>query len=339
MGRTHPGSYDPAAWTPPAYTVVNGKVVGGYQPTGPHNWGRWGERDVRGTLNLITPATVVRAASLVNRGAVFSLALPIDDRAPRWSERSQAIHYFTMTGSDAIAGLPYSAREPGVTLSDDYIHMPLQGSTQWDGFAHWSCDDSLYNGFWAGSVTAAGSRDVDISILKDGFVGRGVLLDVARYMGITALEPGTAIGPDLLDSVARAQGLEVETGDILLVRTGHLAVWYGLDHADPQRTEWGSHAPGISRSAISWLHDRDIAALATDTQGAEVAPNEPPVTRPQPLHHAALVDLGLPLGELWWLEELADDCARDGQYQFMLSAPPLNIPGAVGTVLNPLAIK
>lgn len=122
MGRMTEGTYDPDRWTPPATSVVNGKVVGGYYPTGPHNWGRWGDRDVRGTLNLITPDAVARAATLVTRGAVFSLALPIDDRAPRWSQRSSPIHYFTMTGSDAIAGLPYSAVEPGVTLADDYIH-------------------------------------------------------------------------------------------------------------------------------------------------------------------------------------------------------------------------
>lgn len=339
MGRTAPGSYDAQSWTPPSYTVAHGKVVGGYHPTGPHNWGRWGERDVRGTLNLITPADVAAAASLVTRGVVFSLALPIDDRAPRWSQRAAAVHYFTMTGSDAISGLPYSALEPGVTLADDYIHMPLQGSTQWDGFAHWSYRDCLYNGFWAGGVTAAGSQDVDISRLKDRFVGRGVLLDVARHRGTGALPPGTAIGPDLLEEVAGAQGVRLRAGDILLVRTGHLAAWYAAADGDPMRQTWGSHAPGISRTAIAWLHRLDIAALATDTQGVEVAPNELPIERPQPLHHAALVDLGLPLGELWWMEALADDCAADGRYEFMLTAPPLNIPGAVGSVLNPLAMK
>jgi kynurenine formamidase len=320
MGRDEPGSYHPRRWSPPTYSVNDqGKVVGGYLPTGPHNWGRWGEDDRCGTLNTITPELVVRAAGLVTQGKTFSLALPISGDAPRWWGRRAPLHYFTMTGSDAITGLPHSGTESGVTFTDDYLDMALQASTQWDGLAHWSVQDCLYNGFWAGNITSAGSNDLEVSAWKDKIVGRGVLLDVARFMDVDRLRPGTAITAEMLDATAEQQNVAVEAGDIVLVRTGH--------------------APGLSRSTVPWLHEHDIAALASDTQGVEVAPNEEPVVRPHPLHQAALIDLGLPLGELWWLEELSQDCAGDGVYEFLLVAPPLNIPGAVGSVLNPQALK
>jgi kynurenine formamidase len=339
MGRDEPGSYHPRRWSPPTYSVNDqGKVVGGYLPTGPHNWGRWGEDDRCGTLNTITPDLVVRAAGLVSRGRTFSLALPISGDAPRWWGRRAPLHYFTMTGSDAVTGLPHSGTEPGVTFTDDYLDMALQASTQWDGFAHWSVQDCLYNGFWAGSITSAGSHDLEVSAWKDKIVGRGVLLDVARFSGVDPLPPGTAITAEVLDATAKQQDVTVGTGDIVLVRTGHLAHWYELT-SDDERSRWGGHAPGLSRSTVSWLHELDIAALASDTQGVEVAPNEEPIVRPHPLHQAALIDLGLPLGELWWLEDLARDCAEDGAYEFLLVAPPLNLPGAVGSVLNPQALK
>ena len=343
MGRDEAGSYHPRKWTPPSYTVDDdGKVVGGYIPDGPNNWGRWGVHDKRGTTNLITPEIVAGAAQRVSKGVVFSLALAIDGNSPRWAGRPAPKHYFSMTGADGIAGLPYSAVEPGVAFADDYIDMALQASTQWDGFAHWSYQDSLYNGYWAGSITAAGSAALEISALKEAFVGRGVLLDVGRHIGRhvgdDVAPPSTAITPALLDEVVRSQGVEVRSGDIVIVRTGHLGRWYTLD-TDADRQGWHSRQPGLSRSAVSWLHDRDIAALAIDNSGVEVVPHEDPVGAPHPIHRAALIDLGLPLGELWWLDDLAADCAADGVFECLLSAPPLNIPGAIGSVLNPIAIK
>lgn len=339
MGRTAPGHHHPRSWTPPPYRVdENGKVVGGYQPSGPHNWGRWGDLDHRGTLNLITPEAILGAARLVTRGEAFSLAIPIDADAPRWSGRRAPMHYFTMTGSDGIVGLPHSANEPGVTFTDDYIDMALQSSTQWDGLAHWAYQDSLYNAFWSGNITSAGSPDLDISELKSSFVGRGVLVDVPRLLDQPFLPPSTAITPRFLDETLARQGVEVRAGDMLLVRTGHLGRWYaGLGEAE--RQAWFGAVPGLSREVVPWLHEHDVAALAIDTMGVEVVPNEEPVERPHPVHHAALIDLGLTLGELWWLDELAESCAHDDTYEFLLVAPPLNIPGAIGSVLNPIAIK
>lgn len=340
MGRNQPGHYHPKRWTPPSYTVDDdGKIVNGYRPTGPNNWGRWGDTDHIGTLNFLNPQALVAAARLITQGKVLSLSLPIDANGPRWEGRRPPQHYFSMTGSDGIAGLPHSAVEPGVTFTDDYIDMALQCSTQWDGLAHWAFQDSLYNGFWAGNITSAGSADLEMSELKASFVGRGVLVDVAAHQDVPYLPPGTAITSDMLDATLAAEGIELVSGDMLLIRTGHLGRWYEGDLDDAQRAEWSAAVPGLSRTAIPWLADHELAAVAIDTMGVEVVPNEVPVERPHPIHCAALIDLGLTLGELWWLDDLAKDCARDGQYAFLLCAPPLNIPGAVGSVLNPIVIK
>jgi kynurenine formamidase len=247
-------------------------------------------------------------------------------------------HYFAATGSDSIAGSPAYPTAPGFDFNDDYIHMALQGSTQWDGLAHVSTHETLYNGYWAGTVTATGSKRLGIDALRASFAGRGVLLDVARHEGADALPPGFRIGPELLDAVAAAQGVAVGRGDLLLVRTGHMGRWAELTTAAAREAFEHEPVPGLTGDCAAWLHEREVAALASDTRCVEVIPSGDP-DRPAPLHVACLVDLGLTLGELWALDELAADCATDGVWEFLLVAPPLNIPGAVGSPLNPIALK
>jgi len=161
---------------------------------------------------------------------------------------------------------------------------------------------------------------------------RGVFLDVARHKGVEALEPGYAISPDDLDATAAAEGVEVRTGDCVIVRTGLLG---------QRRGKWGDYcggpAPGLSLHAAPWLAEHEVAAVATDTWGVEVRPNE--IELFQPLHIVALVHMGIPFGEIWDLEPISADCAADGVYEFLLSAAPLPISGAVGSPLNALAIK
>ncbi|HVH00894.1 MAG TPA: cyclase family protein [Miltoncostaeaceae bacterium] len=339
MGRTEPGGYS-TRWTPPSYTVdESGKVVGGYRPEGPNNWGRWGDDDQRGTQNLIGPAERVAAAGLVRTGKVFSLALPIDRTAPSLSSRPAPMLLPLMTGSDAVVGSPYNEAAPGFQWSDDMLQMPTQGSTQWDAFGHVMWQDTMYNGYWAGNMTTlGGGRVLGIDHHRESFVGRGVLVDVPRVQGLDACPDNQVIGPDLLDAALEAQGTELLPGDMLLVRTGHLARWWSLTDAD-DRDAYFMASPGVGRDAIPWLHERSVSALATDTLGAEPLIPEQPMTRVLPLHVACLVDLGLPLGELWVLDPLADDCAEDGAYAFMLIAPPLYLPGGMGSPLNPIAIK
>ena len=244
-----------------------------------------------------------------------------------------------MTGSDQIAGTPYAAVDPGFQWNDDMLQMPLQGSTQWDAFAHVMHGDTMYNGYWAGNVTAFGGASVlGIEHHRTSFVGRGILLDVARSEGVDVLPANTVIDAAMLDRCVAHQELEVRSGDMLLLRTGYISLWDG-SWEPAQITEYFVGSPGLGVSSVAWCHEREISAVASDTIAVEVFQPEDPTARRYPVHCGALIDLGMPLGEFWVLDELAADCAHDRQYDFLLAAPPLHIPHAVGSPINPVAIK
>jgi len=301
------------------------------------NWGRWGAEDQRGTLNYITPETVRRAASLVQSGKAISLQLPLDGEGPQTGAfgRVNPVHQMVATGTDHLAGVqPYSADPLGWGFADDSLFLFLQGGTQWDALGHIFRDGRMFNGFSAGEVTSAGAKRGGVEHMPT-VVSRGVLLDLPRVLGVSHLEPGHAIHADDLDRACDALGVTVERGDVLLIRTGDMA-------ARRRLPSWGSYsagdAPGLSLDTAPWLHRKQIAALATDTWGAEVRPNELAGTF-QPLHLIMIVSMGLLVGEIWDLDDLAEDCVEDGRYEFLFVGPPLVIPGAVGSPVNPQAIK
>jgi kynurenine formamidase len=301
------------------------------------NWGRWGDDDALGTLNLIEPAHRVAAAALVRDGRVISLAQSFDTNGPQkgWRRRTNPVHTMTDTGTDAERGnqgFPH-----GIGGADDVISMPLQCSTQWDGLGHIFDHGDAWNGRRAGDVvTSEGDLVTGIEHAASVIVSRGVLLDVARHLAPETgeLADGHAITAADLDATAAAQGVTVGTGDIVLVRTGQLS--------RARREGWGDYAggpaPGLSLTTAGWLHRTGIAAIATDTWGFEVRPNEFDVPAFQPLHQVVIPNLGLTIGEMWDLDELGAACAASGRYAFLLSAAPLPITGAVGSPLNPVAI-
>ncbi|MBS1677718.1 MAG: cyclase family protein [Actinobacteria bacterium] len=299
------------------------------------NWGRWGDDDRIGTLNYITPDRLVAATRLVRRGVCLDLGIPLDANGPYPGTHGRAnpIHLMTETGADQ--DLP-----GGLCVADDYIMMPLQGATQWDGLAHVFYEGKLYNGFPAADVTPHGAKTLGIEQIGKGVAGRGVLLDVARHQGVDWLEMGAVITPDDLDEVAAAQGVEVESGDILCLRTG----WRQKFFAD------GAHAflagePGIGMATIEWLHEKEIAAIASDNWAIEVlnptddfwcGEIEGMVDN---VHMILIRDMGMTLGEIFDFDELAADCVADGTWEFFFCGPPLKVTGGVGTPINPLAIK
>lgn len=336
MGRDAEGRWA-ETWTPPNYTVdANGKIVGYVNERQPNNWGRWGDLDERGTVNFITPEIVAGAAKLVKSGRVLSLAIPLDSTGPVHPTRTGVVHLYGYTGSDFVAGTKAGKDYPNFQGTDDYIFMPLQGSTQWDGMSHFFYKDTMYNGFWIGNVESyAGARRGSIHQLKDTLVGRGVLLDLPRAKGLGRLQPGYAITGDDLDACAAAQGVEIRTGDILVVRTGHVPYYYEMEN---QADFWKIGAPGMSITTAEWFHAKEIAALATDNIAIEVEPFEEGWEHVYPLHARLIRDLGLTLGEIWWLEDLAKACAEENRWEFLLSAPPLNVTNASGSPTNPVAI-
>ncbi len=340
MGRKEYATYA-SSWSPPEYEVdERGKLVGGYTPPGRSNWGRWGELDERGAANLTTPAMIAAAAKLVEHGDVYSLALPVDSTTPAFPGRPTGKHYFLASGTDAVAGSPYNELAPGFVYNDDAIDIVLQGSTQWDGLSHAVAEDSVWNGFWAGNVTAMrGAPVAAIGAMRESFIGRGVLLDLARVAGVDSLEPGHVVTPAELDAACEAHGVTVGEGDILLLRTGYLSRWWDLETPEQKSDYFTDGEPGPGFACVDWFADHDIAAVTCDTVGLEVLPGEPDQPRVLPVHHSLLVDLGITIGELWDLERLGEACAADGRYEFLLVAPPLYLPRAVGSVLNPIAIK
>ncbi|WP_405390972.1 cyclase family protein [Streptomyces sp. NBC_01102] len=300
------------------------------------NWGRWGADDVLGTLNFLDEAKRREAATLIRRGASFSLAQSFDMNGPQkgWRRRTNPVHTMLDTGTDAALGL--QGFPHGLGGADDVIAMPLQCSTQWDGLGHIFDHGRTWNGRDAAkTVTSEGDLVTGIEHMAPHVAGRGVLLDVGRSIGENGeLPDGFAITEEHLTATAEAQGLRVGRGDIVLVRTGQLT--------RVRRDGWGDYAggaaPGLSFTTAGWLHGSEIAAIATDTWGFEVRPNEFDVAF-QPLHQVAIPNIGLLIGEMWDLEALAEDCAADGAYAFWLTAAPLPITGAVGSPINPIAVK
>jgi kynurenine formamidase len=299
------------------------------------NWGRWGATDELGTVNFITPAKVAAAARLVRQGKVLSLAIPFDANGPQtgFGGRVNPLHSMLQDGGDIANGAQDFL--PGLRYCDDAITMPLQCATQWDALSHIYFDGKMYNDRGPELVTSTGARANAITALKDKIVSRGVLLDVPRLRGKPWLEPGEAIYPADLDAAAAMAKVRIESGDIVLVRTGQM-------RQVRERGGWGDYAggpaPGLSLTCAEWLATHEIAGYATDTWGTEVIPNETPDVF-QPLHCVAIVNMGMLVGEIFTLEALADDCATDGVYEFLFVAPPLPITGAVGSPINPQAIK
>jgi kynurenine formamidase len=302
------------------------------------NWGRWGADDVRGTMNFLTADHRREAAHLIRTGTAFSLSQSFDMDGPQkgWRRRTNPVHTMLDTGTDAVAGV--QGFPHGLGGADDVIAMPLQCSTQWDGLGHIFDHGRAWNGRPADQVvTGLGDHVTGIETVSDVIAGRGVLLDVGRVIGADGeLPDGFAITAEHLERTIDAQGppSAVGRGDIVVIRTGRLS--------RARREGWadyaGGAAPGLSFTTADWLHDTEIAAIATDTWGFEVRPNEFDDAF-QPLHQVVIPHVGLFIGEMWDPDALADACAVDGIYDFFLTAAPLPITGAVGSPVNPIAVR
>jgi kynurenine formamidase len=297
-------------------------------------WGVFGDDDQIGTWNLVTPGKTAQAASLVRRGAVFSLNAPLDElKRPLFSFRGNP----RRTMFDCSDGMRLSY--------DEYLdNFCPQASTQWDGHRH-VCHPALgfYNGFTHEEVLAENSPVLGIqNLAQRGIATRGVLLDVGRYLESQGApidyHSSQTIDAATLEACRAAQGVEIRPGDLLLFRTG----WLGWLRAAPHTTltELAEHlvVPGLlaGDEMAAYLWDAHIAAIATDLIAVEAWP---PLRERGFFHIQLITYFGMNLGELWDLDALADDCAADGVYEFMLTSAPLNIRGGVGSPPNALAIK
>ena len=287
------------------------------------NWGRWGPDDERGALNYLTPERVAAAAGLVSRGRTISLSRPLNtEREPDNPE--PADHRMTMLDGSDSHGLAFVKDYIGVDYhNDSHSHL--------DALCHVSYDGRLYNGRPADSVSASGAAVETVEALKDGLIGRGVLLDIPRARGDRWLEPGESVLPGDLEEAERGQEVTVGEGDILLVRTGHAT---RLDELGPWDT--GSSKAGLHPSCAPFLAERRVAALGCDSN-SDTAPS---ITEGVgfPIHVLALTAMGVHLLDYLHLRELAGACEEAGRWEFLFVAAPLRIPGGTGSPLNPIAV-
>ncbi len=326
-------TYSAPVAVPAPFAEIAGRV---------RNWGRWGPDDQVGTINLIDDDARRRAAACVRSGRAFPLGLPLSE--------AEGIQLGFVEGRVnptrtmvAVNG-PLSDDPDWICASEDVVTMALQAATHWDALAHASYGGFMYNGYPATDVTGAGAGRCGVHLVRT-LVSRGVLLDVARARGLDVLTPGHPVSGDDLDAAEELARVTVAPGDVVLVRTGqmvHLARpgRPGPGGGPPQRdlVAYTWPTPGLTMGTAEWFRSRDVAAVAIDTLPLEVYPCEDPGIY-LPVHLLHLVEMGMTQGQNWVLDDLADDCADDGQYDFLLDATPLPFTNGLGSPLNPVALK
>ena len=284
----------------------------------PSNWGRWGDGDELGTLNLITDEARARAVAQARTGRSVSLAMPVDPAsmltgpfaapAPPSPPVQQAMLH---TGSPPMAMaevLVLAPHHAGLTHLDAVVHVPVDGK--------------VYPGRpLAEAAPPGGVRHGSTAAFADGLVTRGVLLDLAPG---TRLPQAHAVTGADLDAAEERSGVRLEPGDALVVRGGWSAA-----------RDLGTPMPGMTVDAVAWMHRRDVAVYAGDIGDAH-PPVDPRVA--MPLHEVGLARLGMPLIDVAEVDELATTCAEVDRYAFLLSIAPPRLRGATGVPVNPLAI-
>lgn len=288
------------------------------------NWGRWGPDDERGTLNLLTSESVLRALALPRQGRVLDLSHPIQPAGvPMITTRPAPVHTFTVDGGDYAAGGRLSH---GCGSAEDNLFLHLHGhTTHMDALGHVWTGEQLYNGHPYLSVRSSGMRKLGIERVGH-ILTRGLLLDLPALDGTSHLAAGAEIAVADLERALGSLGTAIQPGDAVLIRTG----WDLVYEVDP--AAWERSWPGLGLAAAGWLAERDVALVGADTASVEVNPFPPNTTAP--VHQLLLRDHGIHMLELLDLEELARAAPRE----FMFMAAPLRLRGGSGSPLNPLAI-
>lgn len=304
----------------------------------PKNWGKWGADDEVGALNYLDQAQVLRGIQSVRQGKVFTLQIPMGYPGgdPVWPGREGAKRINVMDHGYFLGGK--GAETPGeAEYSDDMMIMYLQGSTQYDALGHVWIDNQLWNGYDADTTIGVMTKASVLPIAERGVVGRGVLIDIARYRGKQHLDRAETFTHEDLMRAAESQGLVIEKRDILLIRTGWIGRFYSLTKDEFYRDY---HEPGLTYSPelVEWFKDMEIPNFVTDTIANEVT-LDPASGVALPLHTALMRNLGVTFTEIAQLDQLAEHCAQDGQWSFLYSAAPLKVYGGTGSPVNPVVIK
>jgi kynurenine formamidase len=288
------------------------------------NWGRWGPDDERGTLNLITAECRVRAAGLVREGFSVSCAHPINTVSDV-ENISPAVHCMLRSG-DVSEGVLFAS-------TADYLAVAPHGlgHSHLDALCHFVWQGKTYNNRPATVVTSTGARANAITAGEDGIVSRGILLDIPRLLGVEWLSTDHGVSVEELERAEASAGVRVESGDILLVRTGR----------HPRRLAQGvwdtrKELAGLHHTVAPWLRDRGVALLGSD--GVSDVREQPFTVTTHPIHILALTAMGLQLLDNLNLEDIATACAQRSRWEFLLVVAPLKLVGGTASMVNPIAV-
>ena len=292
-----------------------------------HSWGVFGADDNLGTINKITSEARLRGLGAVQTGDSIGLSLPLSEPDPPMYNRPRFEHVIFTSGRNS---------------HDDLLNnFHPQSSTQWDALNHVRCREF---GFYTGLTDAPEPGGQRLGIdhwARTGIVSRGVLLDLPKHFASTGHDyhpfSGETVTSDVLSEVAKAQGIELQAGDILCVHFGWTAAYFDEGSASRPKSKGRSTFAGLegSEDMARYLWDSNVAAIVCDNPAIEVSPGDPTVGS---LHRRLLPLLGMALGELFDFRELAPACARRGRWDFLFMAAPLYIPGGVGSPGNALAL-
>jgi kynurenine formamidase len=309
------------------------------------NWGRWGPDDQMGTLNLITPEHRVAAARLVTAGRTVSCARDLVTAFGDPASSAQLYWVVTGQGCNDEGMPPTRFGADKVKSAVEFFGLVFHGPnvTHLDTSAHLFWEGRLYNDRPAGMTTSEfGALWCAVTEMREGIVGRGVLVDVPRALGRDTLEPGHAVTPEEIEQTAEAQGVSIGEGDVVLLRTGR---WHETDDepaahgADEAVSDDPAHWHAMSGwhpACMAWLHERNVAMIGCD-YAQDVMPT-PWTELPGAVHVLGLVAMGLPLIDNCDLEDLAATCAELDRWEFQFVLAPLRIVGGSGSPVNPLAI-
>ncbi len=336
-------------------------------------WGDFGDDDELGRLNLLTPAKVLEGVREIEAGRSFCLSLPLD--FPGGTALNQRRYPPVLSPTEDMAGNPESFYNVHMSAmpeggkrfidvwADDVVTMSLQYSTQWDAFAHVGAefdadgdgiDEAVYyNGYRAGIDLVGPSTDArgDGSghrcfahhlgiehMAYKGVQGRGVLVDLAHHLG----HDWQGVSLATLKEIMAADRVVVEPGDMLILHTGFATKVLEWDRApDPVKIHsMCTYLDSTDKELLEWISESQISALVADNYAVEgFVGRDPTATRHSllPIHHLCLFRLGVPLGEMWYLDELAAWLRENERSRFFLTAPPLRLPGAAGSPTTPIA--
>jgi kynurenine formamidase len=288
------------------------------------NWGRWGPEDERGTLNLITSESRVRAAGLVREGVSISCAHSINTVSDV-ENISPAVHCMVRSG-DVAEGVLFAS-------TADYLAVAPHGlgHSHLDALCHFIWQGKTYNNRPASVVTSTGARANAITAGQDGILSRGVLLDIPRLLGVEWLSTDHGVSVEELERAEASAGVRVESGDILLVRTGRHPRRLALGVWDSRR-----ELAGLHHTVAPWLKERGVALLGSD--GVSDVRQQPFNVTTHPIHILALVAMGMQLLDNLNLEDLAAACASRSRWQFLLVVAPLKLVGGTASMVNPIAV-